>query len=101
MYGLKNCGTCRKAIKSLPAPIFKDVREDGMSREVLEAACSAVGEELLNARSSTWRNLSAEEWKGDALELILKHPALYEASAYREGRSVFAWMEQGSGAGLF
>ena len=38
LYGLKNCDTCRKAMKALPQAEFVDVRADGVPADVLAAA---------------------------------------------------------------
>ena len=61
LYGLKTCDTCRKALKTLDGAAFVDVRADGVPGPVLEAALTAFGERILNTRSTTWRNLDAEE----------------------------------------
>lgn len=76
IYGLKNCDTCRKAMRSLPEAELRDVRADGVPGEVLSQACDTFGDKLLNTRSTTWRGLSEAE-RGEApLALIGKHPAL-------------------------
>lgn len=76
IYGLKNCDTCRKAIKALPNAAFRDVRADGVPQDVLEAALSAFPDALLNTRSTTWRGLSEAEREQSALALITAYPAL-------------------------
>lgn len=85
IYHLKNCDTCKKAIKAIEAtgmPLTKiDVRADGVNVEELTRFANAVGfETLLNTRSTTWRGLSDTD-KADvdlqkALALILEHPTL-------------------------
>ena len=76
LYGLKNCDTCRKALKALPKAEFRDVRNDGVPRPVLKSAYAQFGGKLVNNRSSTWRGLSAEEREGDALDLLIAYPTL-------------------------
>ncbi|MEM6480286.1 MAG: ArsC/Spx/MgsR family protein [Pseudomonadota bacterium] len=80
IYGLKNCDTCRKAIKALnEAGIshhLADVREDGVPSETLRRAQAQFGDALVNTRSTTWRGLSESERATPALELLAKHPAL-------------------------
>ena len=57
LYGLKNCDTCRKALKALPQAELVDVRADGVPGDVLAAAqvpaapdaLEAVGKELIAA----------------------------------------------------
>ncbi|MGA1613468.1 MAG: arsenate reductase family protein, partial [Lutimaribacter sp.] len=38
LYGLKNCDTCRKALKALPQAQLVDVRTDGVGADVLARA---------------------------------------------------------------
>lgn len=76
LYGLKNCDTCRKALKSLPQAVFVDVRTDGVGDEVLAAALEAFGDALVNTRSTTWRNLDEAERALPPDEVLKKHPAL-------------------------
>ncbi|MGB7317835.1 MAG: ArsC/Spx/MgsR family protein [Planktotalea sp.] len=76
LYGLKNCDTCRKALKNLPNAVLVDVRSEGVPRDVLQTAYERFDAALLNTRSTTWRGLSAEERQRPALDLITDHPAL-------------------------
>lgn len=76
LYGLKNCDTCRKALKALNNAESVDVRADGVSDEVLARAFDQFGDALLNTRSTTWRGLDAEEREKPALELLAAHPTL-------------------------
>ncbi|WP_371226618.1 ArsC/Spx/MgsR family protein [Roseovarius sp. 2305UL8-3] len=76
LYGLKNCDTCRKALKSIPDIELRDVRADGVPTDVLKSAYAQFGDALLNTRSTTWRGLSEAERAGDPLDLLAKHPTL-------------------------
>ena len=76
LYGLKNCDTCRKALKTLPDARLVDVRADGISLELLQAAEAQFGAALLNTRSTTWRGLDDSQRTRPALELLQEHPAL-------------------------
>lgn len=76
IYGLKNCDTCRKALKALAGYELVDIRAEGIDAALLEAAFAQFGEALLNTRSTTWRGLSEEARRGAPLELIQAHPAL-------------------------
>jgi arsenate reductase len=85
IYGLKNCDSCRKAVKLLAAgdrPFgFHDLRADGVPPDNLSAWLTAVGwKALLNRQSTTWRQLPDAE-KADlgparAAELLARHPTL-------------------------
>ena len=77
LYGLKNCDTCRKAIKWLERfaveHAFVDYRDERQSPETLVAWKEALGgwEAMINKSSTTWRTLpearkspgSDAEWK--------------------------------------
>ncbi len=76
LYGLKNCDTCRKAVKALPQASFCDVRADGVPDEVLQQALETFGTALVNTRSTTWRGLSEAERTHPPMELLKVHPSL-------------------------
>jgi arsenate reductase len=80
LYGLKNCDTCRKAIKEIRATgadvTLIDVRIDGVSMDDLIRFQTTFGDALLNTRSTTWRGLSETERGMPSLELLTTHPAL-------------------------
>lgn len=76
LYGLKNCDTCRKALKALPQAVLCDVRVDGVPENVLSEALAQFGSALVNTRSTTWRGLSEQEREMEPLVLLKTHPAL-------------------------
>lgn len=76
LYGLKNCDTCRKALKSLPQAELRDVRKDGVPEAVLAAALERFGDALLNTRSTTWRGLDEAQRQAAPMDLLKAHPAL-------------------------
>ncbi|OAN96731.1 ArsC/Spx/MgsR family protein [Sulfitobacter geojensis] len=76
LYGLKNCDTCRKALKSLPQAELRDVRKDGVPEDVLAAALEKFGDALLNTRSTTWRGLDEAQRQAAPMDLLKAHPAL-------------------------
>jgi len=92
LYGLKTCDTCRKALKSLPAADFVDVRKDGVPADVMEQAYAQFPDTLLNTRSTTWRGLSEEERARPPLELVAEHPSLMKRPLIEaEGRFFLGW----------
>ena len=59
LYGLKNCDTCRKAMKDNPSAAFVDIRSEADLAKKVPHWLNAVGaEKLVNAKSTTWRALS-------------------------------------------
>ena len=63
IYGLKNCDTCKKAVKSLRAAgvahDFIDIRAEADLADRVPVWLAAVGgKALINTRSTTWRGLA-------------------------------------------
>jgi len=75
IYGLKNCDSCRKAIKVLHATLV-DVRRDGVPDDIMSRALASFGTALVNTRSTTWRGLSEAERRKSPQELLKAHPTL-------------------------
>ncbi|MBT3661270.1 MAG: ArsC family reductase [Rhodospirillaceae bacterium] len=91
VYGLKNCDTCRKALKWLIAEElnhrFHDVRADGLDGPELDRWLAGTGwETLLNRRGTTWRKLPDAETTDvnatKARALMLEHPALIKRPVF-------------------
>ncbi|MFU2077744.1 ArsC family reductase [Avibacterium endocarditidis] len=85
VYGIKNCDTVKKALKWLADNGIEhrlhDYRVDGLDKAWLEKAESQFGwENLVNKRSTTWRNLTDEVKKNlsksTALEVLFEQPTL-------------------------
>lgn len=89
IYGLKNCDTCRKALKALPSATLIDVRNDGVPDTVLDAAMAQFGAALLNARSTTWRGLSDVQREADPRSLLRDHPALMKRPLIAVDKTLF------------
>jgi arsenate reductase len=95
IYGLKTCDTCRKAQKALPDARFRDLRADPLSAEELSDLWQALGEGMLNRASTTWRGLSDEDRKKDALTLMAAHPALIKRPIFaQDDRFYLGWSAQ-------
>lgn len=65
IYGIKNCDTVKKALKWLDQQglnyQFHDFRKDGISLELVEQFVKQSDwQQLVNKRSTTYRNLAAE-----------------------------------------
>ena len=92
LYGLKNCDTCRKALKSMGEVAFCDVRADGVPQDVLKSAYAVFGAALVNTRSTTWRGLSEAERTQPPLELLAAHPTLMKRPLIeRDGEFFLGW----------
>ncbi len=96
LYGLKNCDTCRKALKSLADAgceiDFVDVRATPLSADVLTRFEAAHGDALVNRRSTTWRGLDDDARARPAVELLLDHPTLMKRPVIEvEGKTYLGW----------
>ena len=77
IYGIKNCSTCRKAVKSIQKEIsFYDLKKDNLPKSLLKQFYNKYGLKLLNKKSLTWRNLSEKEKNLDVLTLLSNYPLL-------------------------
>lgn len=110
IYHLKNCDTCRKAVKAIAAaghtPELVDVRADGVSLAELEKIAELAGwEAMLNTRSTTWRGLDEADKEGldgsKALGLIAKHPTLLKRPVIMDGgKLTIGWKAEQQSAWL-
>ena len=94
IYTLKNCDTCKKALKWLDAEGIAyenhDIRADGTDAAWVTPVVEALGwETALNRRSTTWRNLSDVGKEGidtaKAVALIVEHPTLMKRPVFVSG----------------
>lgn len=92
IYHLKNCDTCKKAIKFLGEKLTSkvDVRDEGVPRALLASWLEDVGADvLINKRSTTWRGLDESDRASDPLELLLANPTLMKRPVIVDGSKVF------------
>lgn len=95
LYGLKNCDTCRKALKALPKAQLVDVRAEGVPQDVLAAALAQFGEALVNTRSTTWRGMDAAERNKPPLEQLQAHPSLMKRPLIVDGADMYlGWTKE-------
>lgn len=81
IYGIKNCDSVRKAQKFLKSNNidfeFIDFRQNPIDGQTLLRFVDDIGwNELINKRSTTYRNLSDAEKHNITLDLVLKNPTL-------------------------
>lgn len=89
IYGLKNCDTCRKALKALPDAQLVDVRAEGVPDAVLDAALVQFQGALVNTRSATWRGLDEAARGMETRDLIKAHPAVMKRPLIAAGDTLF------------
>jgi len=96
VYGIKQCDTCRKALKWLEAKgveyQFHDFRTDGLDAGLLQDWLdSPFSDKLVNRRSTTWRNLTEDQrqLQGDRLiVLLLDFPTLIKRPVFVQQRII-------------
>ena len=77
IYGIKNCGSCKKALRWFGnAAAFRDIRTDPLSAELWEKFLNFFGEQLINTKSKTWKNLSLIEKNSNPVELLERFPTI-------------------------
>ncbi len=96
IYGIKNCDTCRKALKWLKDEgidhRFHDFRADGLDEKTVSGWVQEVGwETLLNRRGTTWRKLPEDDRDSvdekSAAKLMTDNPALIKRPVFDLGAS--------------
>ena len=96
VFGIKQCDTCRKALKWLDGQDiehqFHDFRVDGLEADLLQNWLdSPYSNKLINRRSTTWRQLNDEQrqFEGNALlELLLQYPTLIKRPVFMTDKIV-------------
>ena len=89
ILGLKNCDTCRKALRALPGATLHDVRDAPLSPAEIAALVAAFPDAILNKASTTWRGLSEGERAADPAALLAAHPALMKRPIIRAGDQTY------------
>lgn len=89
--GIKNCDTCRKALKWLETNDieykFRDFRKDGLEQTQVIDWIKEIGiDRLLNRRGTTWRKLSVADQEslgtGNAVTLLTENPTLIKRPVF-------------------
>lgn len=100
LYGLKNCDTCKKALKALEATgvsvRFVDIRAEADLNKSVPIWLEAAGADLLiNRRSTTWRGLSETERETDPKTLLQANPTLIKRPVIEVGSDVYVgWTKE-------
>lgn len=98
LYGLKNCDTCKKALKALESigrdVCFIDIRADAdLASKVPDWVKELGVDQLLNKRSTTWRGLATleqtEALNGKAESVMIANPTLIKRPVIEAGQEVY------------
>lgn len=98
LYGLNNCDTCKKALKTLEGAgktvTFVDIRAEADLPTKVPSWLEAVGaEKLLNKRSTTWRALSdieqAKALADGTQEALIANPTLIKRPVIEDGKEIY------------
>lgn len=100
LYGLKNCDTCRKALKALPNAELVDVSKSPVPLETLEIAYAQFGGKLLNTRSTTWRSLDEAERSKDPMALLVAHPKLMKRPLIADNGTLYLGWDKATQSAL-
>lgn len=100
LYGLKNCDTCKKALKALEQAgketAFVDIRAEADLTAKLPSWLAAAGPDvLINRRSTTWRNLDEAARASDPKTLLGANPTLIKRPVIEAGDAIHVgWTKQ-------
>lgn len=108
LYGLKNCDTCKKAMKTMDtagtAYTFVDIRAEADLATKAPLWLEAVGTKaLVNTRSTTWRGLDEAQRarvETDAAALLADNPTLVKRPVIEHAGEVRVGWTAASQAGL-
>ena len=94
IYGLKNCDSCKKALKALQSSEqlveFIDLRATPVSIEQLQKWLDEHGDAvLLNRKSTTWRGLDDQGRQQPVLALLMANPTLIKRPVIESGENSF------------
>ena len=93
LYGLRNCDTCKKAVKALEAAgktvSFTDIRAETDLAAKVPLWLEAAGADLLvNRRSTTWRTLDEAARGSDPQALLVANATLIKRPVIEDGTQV-------------
>ncbi len=108
VYGIKNCDTVKKALKWLTEHNIEhniehklhDYRVDGLDAQFLQQAEAQFGwDNLVNKRSTTWRNLDEKVKntlsKSTALSVLAENPTLIKRPIIlQDGKALIGFNEK-------
>lgn len=104
IYGIKNCGSVKKALNWLDergmSYTFHDYKKEGVTVEKLREWENKVGwEVLLNKRGTTWRQVPAEEQErivdaDSAIRLLVANTSAIKRPVIEHGSEVLVGFDE-------
>ncbi|WP_443069609.1 arsenate reductase family protein [Sulfitobacter sp. G21635-S1] len=96
LYGLPTCSECKKATKALSDAghrvTLRDVRADPLSEAEWAPLIAEFGDNLIDRKSQTYRNLSVWMRESEAEAQLLDQPALMARPILTDGtRYTLGW----------
>ena len=94
IYGLKNCDSCKKALRALQSSghsvEFIDLRATPVSIEQLQKWLDEHGDAVLvNRKSTTWRRLDDQARQQPVLAMLMTNPTLIKRPVIESGDNSF------------
>lgn len=104
LYGIPNCDTTKKAMAWLKKNkidfSFHDYKQQGISKQKLEAWCKKAGlETIFNKRSTTWRELPEAEQRKTvdqtaAIKLMMENNSIIKRPIIEfEGKLIIGFIQ--------
>ncbi len=92
IYGIKNCDKVRAALKQARTTgtdvKLHDFRVDGISLELVNGMLKDIPLlTMVNKRSTTWKQLTAEQQQQVTPQLLVEHPTLIKRPVVFDGDS--------------
>ena len=104
IYGLKNCDSCRAALRDLGAAghaaVLVDLREAGLPDGLRYRALAQFGAALINRRSTTWKGLDEGARAADPAALLAAYPAVMKRPLIDAGGQLYLGWDAGTKAAL-
>ena len=95
IYGIKNCDKCRNAFSELKKKWgnveFIDIRKNPLKSVDIERFIKVFKLDLVNKRSTTWRQLSDEQQSLSVKELIIFAPSVMKRPIVDNGMLFLGW----------
>ena len=89
LFGLKNCDTCKKALKALERAgkdvTFRDIRATPLTPAEIEAITREFGDLAVNRQSTTYRSFSDFLKASDPEAQIMAQPTVMKRPVIQDG----------------